>query len=67
MLILFLALLFGIAVLLILLKNMKGDFIAELRGHGTQKIRAIIKAVLMIMVLLYILIFLVVILKTIFI
>ena len=67
MLILFLALIFGIVVLLILLKNMKGDFSAQLHGHGTQKLRAIIKAILLIMIVLYILIFFVVIVKTIFI
>ena len=67
MLILFIALIFGIVVLLILLKNMKGDFAAQLHGRGTQKVRAIIKLVLLIEVILYILIFLVVIVKTIFI
>ena len=67
MLILFLALIFGIVVLLILLKNMKGDFSAQLHGKGSQRIRAIIKAILLIMILVYILIFLVVIVKTIFI
>ena len=66
MLILFLALIFGIVVLLILLKNMKGDFREQLRGQGSQKARAIIKLVLLIEIVIYILIFLVVIVKTIF-
>ena len=66
MLILFLALIFGVVVLLVLLKNMKGDFRAQLRGQGSQKIRAVIKLILFIEVVVYILIFLVVIIKTIF-
>lgn len=66
MLILFAALIFGIVVLLILLKNMKGDFTSQLHGQGSQKIRAIIKLVLLIEIVIYILIFLVVIIKTIF-
>jgi len=66
MLILFTALIFGIVVLLILLKNMKGDFRAQLSGQGSQKIRAVIKLILLIEVVIYILIFLVVIIKTIF-
>ena len=66
MLILFLALIFGIVVLLILLKKMKGDFREQLRGQGSQKVRAIIKLVLLIEIVIYILIFLVVIVKTIF-
>lgn len=67
MLILFLALIFGVVVLLLLLKNMKGDFSAQLQGQGTQKIRAVIKLILLIEIVIYILIFLVVIIKTIFI
>ena len=67
MLILFLALIFGIVVLLILLKNMKGDFREQLQGQGSQKVRAMIKLILLIEVVIYILIFLVVIVKTIFI
>ena len=67
MLILFTALIFGVVVLLILLKNMKGDFRAQLHGQGSQKIRAIIKLILLIEIIIYILIFLVVIIKTIFI
>ena len=67
MLILFIALRFGVVVLLILLKNMKGDFRAQLNGQGSQKIRAVIKLILLIEVVIYILIFLVVIIKTIFI
>ncbi len=67
MLILFLALIFGVVVLLILLKNMKGDFRAQLQGQGSQRLRAIIKLVLLVEVVIYILIFLVVIVKTIFI
>lgn len=66
MLILFLALIFGIVVLLILLKNMKGDFREHLHGQGSQKVRAVIKLILLIEVVVYILIFLVVIVKTIF-
>jgi hypothetical protein len=65
MLILFIALIFGVVVLLILLKNMKGDFKAQLQGQGSQKIRAIIKLILLVEVVIYILIFLVVIIKTI--
>ncbi|MBR0455911.1 MAG: hypothetical protein IJJ01_04520 [Firmicutes bacterium] len=65
MLILFIALIFGVVVLLILLKNMKGDFRAQLQGQGSQKIRAIIKLILLVEVVIYILIFLVVIIKTI--
>lgn len=67
MLILFLALIFGVVVLLILLKNMKGDFRSQLNGQGPQKVRAVIKLILLIEVVIYILIFLVVIIKTIFI
>ncbi|MBE6029345.1 MAG: hypothetical protein E7226_04245 [Clostridiales bacterium] len=67
MLILFLALIFGVVVLLLLLKNMKGDFSAQLQGQGTQKVRALIKLILLIEIVIYILIFLVVIIKTIFI
>ena len=67
MLILFLALIFGVVVLLLLLKNMKGDFSAQLQGQGTQKVRALIKLILLIEIVIYILIFLVVIVKTIFI
>ncbi len=67
MLILFLALIFGVVVLLLLLKNMKGDFSAQLQGQGTQKVRALIKLILLIETVIYILIFLVVIIKTIFI
>lgn len=67
MLILFIALIFGIVVLLLLMKNMKGDFRAQLRGKGSEKIRAIIKLILLIEVVIYILVFLVVIVKTIFI
>ena len=67
MLILFIALIFGVVVLLILLKNMKGDFVSQLQGQGSQKIRAFIKLVLLVEVVIYILIFLVVIVKTIFI
>lgn len=66
MLILFTALLFGIVVLLILLKNMTGDFKAQLHGRGSEKVRAIIKLILLIEIVLYILIFLVIIVKTIF-
>ena len=66
MLILFTALLFGIVVLLILLKNMTGDFEAQLHGRGSEKVRAIIKLILLIEIVLYILIFLVIIVKTIF-
>ena len=66
MLILFTALLFGIVVLLILLKNMTGDFGAQLHGRGSEKVRAIIKLILLIEIVLYILIFLVIIGKTIF-
>ncbi len=65
MLILFIALIFGVVVLLILLKNMKGDFRAQLQGQGSQKIRAIIKLILLVEVVIYILIFLVIIIKTI--
>ena len=64
MVILFLALIFGVVVLLILLKNMKGDFAAQLHGQGSQKIRAVIKLILLIEVVIYILVFLVVIIKT---
>ena len=64
MLILFIALIFGVVVLLILLKNMKGDFREQLKGQGSQKVRAVIKLVLLIEVVIYILIFLVVIIKT---
>lgn len=67
MLILFLALIFGVVVLLLLLKNMKGDFNAQLQGQGTQRVRALIKLILLIEIVIYILIFLVVIIKTIFI
>lgn len=67
MLILFLALIFGVVVLLILLRNMKGDFRDQLHGQGSQKIRAVIKLILLIEVVAYILIFLVVIVKTMFI
>ena len=67
MLILFTALIFGVVVLLILLKNMKGDFRSQLHGQGSQKIRAVIKLILLIEIIIYILIFLVVIIKTIFI
>ena len=67
MLILFIALIFGVVVLLILLKNMKGDIVAQLQGQGSQMIRAFIKLVLLVEVVIYILIFLVVIVKTIFI
>ena len=67
MLILFIALIFGVVVLLILLKNMTGDIVAQLQGQGSQKIRAFIKLVLLVEVVIYILIFLVVIVKTIFI
>ena len=67
MLILFLALIFGVVVLLILLKNMKGDFRAQLQGQGSQKIRAMIKLILLIEIVFYSLIFLAVIIKTIFI
>ena len=66
MLILFVALIFGVVVLLILLKNMKGDFRDHLRGQGSQKVRAVIKLILLIEVIIYILIFLVVIIKTMF-
>ena len=66
MLILFLALIFGIVVLLILLKNMKGDFREHLHGQRSQKDRAVIKLILLIEVVVYILIFLVVIVKTMF-
>ena len=65
MLILFIALIFGVVVLLILLKNMKGDFRAQLQGQSSQKIRAIIKLILLVEVVIYILIFLVIIIKTI--
>lgn len=64
MLILFLALIFGVVVLLILLRNMKGDFRDQLRGQGSQKVRAVIKLILLIEVVIYILIFLIVIVKT---
>ena len=67
MLILFAALIFGVVVLLILLKNMKGDFRAQLQGQGSQKARAVIKLILLIEIVIYILIFLVVIVKTLFI
>ena len=67
MLILFIALIFGIVVLLILLKNMKGDFRDQLHGQGSQKLRAVIKLILLIEIIIYILIFLVVIIKTIYI
>lgn len=67
MLILFIALIFGIVVLLLLLRNMKGDLRAQLRSGGAQKVRAIIKLILLIEIVIYILIFLVVIVKTIFI
>ena len=67
MLILFIALIFGVVVLLLLLKNMKGDFTSQLHSQGPQKIRAVIKLILLIEIVIYILIFLVVIIKTIFI
>lgn len=66
MLILFITLIFGIVVLLLLLKSMKGNFSAQLHGRGGQKVRAIIKLVLLIEVIIYILVFLVVLVKTIF-
>lgn len=66
MLILFVALIFGVVVLLLLLKSMKGNFNAQLHGKGGQKVRAVIKLVLLVEVLLYILIFLVVLVKTLF-
>ncbi len=66
MLILFLALIFGIVVLLILLRSMPGNFKAQLHGRGIDKVKAIIKLVLLIEVVAYILLFIVVIIKTIF-
>ena len=48
MLILFLALIFGVVVLLILLRNMRGDFRENLHGQGSQKLRAVIKLILLI-------------------
>lgn len=66
MLILFLALIFGVVVLLLLLKSMKGNFNEQLKGRGGEKIRAIIKLVLLIETVIYILIFLVVLVKTLF-
>ncbi|MCQ2546769.1 MAG: hypothetical protein MJ161_04385 [Clostridia bacterium] len=66
MLILFLALIFGVVVLLLLLKSMKGNFNAQLQGKGGQKVRAVIKLILLIETVIYILIFLVVLVKTLF-
>lgn len=67
MLILFIALIFGIVVFLILLKGMPDNFRAQLRGRGTAKVGAIIRAVLLIEIVIYILVFVIVIIKTIFI
>ncbi len=66
MLILFIALIFGIVVLLLLLRSMPTNFRDNLKGHGREKTRTVIKLILLLEIVLYILIFLVIILKTIF-
>ncbi|MDO4175952.1 MAG: hypothetical protein Q4D99_00545 [Bacillota bacterium] len=66
MLILFIALIFGVVVLLLLLRSMKGNFNAQLHGRGGEKIRAIIKLILLIECVIYILIFFIVLIKTLF-
>ena len=66
MLILFIALIFGVAVLLLLLKSMGGDVRGQLHVKGKGKTAAIIKLILLAEVVIYILVFLVVIIKTIF-
>jgi len=64
MLILFSALVFGLAVLFFLLRFM-GNVGSQLRGTPSEKIRAILKIVLLIEDVIFILVFIAVIVKTI--
>ena len=65
MLILFVALIFGIVVLLLLLRSMKGGIREQLSYAGLPKLLSILKLLLLVMVIIYILLFIVVIIKTI--
>ncbi len=64
MLILLTALIFGIVVLLFVVRNMTGSFKQQLNCKGKEKIRAILKIILLILTLIYIALFVLVIIKT---
>ncbi|MGI6765966.1 MAG: hypothetical protein ACOX4R_01975 [Lentihominibacter sp.] len=64
MLILLMALVFGIVVLLFLVRNMTGSFRQQLNCKGKEKLRAILKIILLILTLIYIALFVLVIIKT---
>ena len=66
MLILFTAFIFGVIVLLLLIRSMKGGFSAQLNGKGIRKVLAIIKLILLIEIIIYLIIFMFVIIKTVF-
>ncbi len=64
MLILLMALVFGIVILLLLVRNMTGSFRQQLSCSGKEKVRAILKIILLILTLIYIVLFVLVIIKT---
>ena len=66
MTILFAALIFGLVILFLLLKSMKGRLGNELKGTKSQKIRGLLKMILLIVDIVYILLFAAVIVKTMF-
>ena len=66
MTILFAALIFGLVILFLLLKSMKGRLGNELKGTKSQKIRGLLKMLLLIVDIVYILLFAAVIVKTMF-
>lgn len=64
MLILILALVFGVVVLLFLIRSMTGSFKEQLSCGGTEKLKAVLKIILLVQVVLYIVLFVLVIIKT---
>lgn len=64
MLILIIALAFGVVVFLLLLRNLGKSFKQDMSGSGAQKILAIVKLILFVEVIIYIIVFTMVLVKT---
>ena len=64
MLILSIALAFGVIVFLLLLRNLNKSFKQDIKGSGSQKILAIVKLILLVEVIAYLIIFTMVFVKT---
>lgn len=66
MVILFVCLLFGIALMLLLLKNMTGNVKGDFNAGGARKVRMILKLILLVEDAIFIAIFVIVLIKTLF-